>query len=81
MSTHNAFVAWTSPSFAKRLRGVKASSVLGKYAAGLDKNTTDASSIPMPSFMAFTKATTSGGVPFLDAMRLERKILSEVEAS
>lgn len=65
----------------KRLRGVNASSVLGRYAAGLNKNTTDASSIPIPSFMAFTKATTSGGAPFLDAVRLERKIFRDVEAS
>ena len=56
-------------------------SVLGRYAAGLNKNTTDASSIPIPSFMALTKATTSGGTPFLDAVRLARKMLSEVEAS
>jgi hypothetical protein len=55
--------------------------VLGRYAAGLNENTTKASSMPIPSFMAFTRATTSGGVPLLDVPRLERKMLSEVEAS
>ena len=65
----------------KRLRGVNALSVLGRYVAGLNENTTEASSIPIPPFMAFTKATTSGRTPLLDAVRLERKMLSEVEAS
>jgi hypothetical protein len=69
------------PSFVKRLRVVNEPSALGRYVAGLNENTTEASSMPIPSFMAFTRARTSGGVPFLDEPTFEIKMLREVEAS
>jgi hypothetical protein len=65
----------------KRLRVINAPSARGIYAAGLNENTTDASSIPIPSFIAFTRATTSGVIPPLDERRLDKKMLSEVDAS
>jgi hypothetical protein len=81
VSTQWAFVACTLPSFVKRPRVANAPSAFGRYATGLNENTTEASSMPIPSFMAFTRATTSGGVPFLEELTLERKMLREVEAS
>jgi len=60
---------------------VNVPSARGIYAAGLNENTTEASSMPIPSFMALTRATTSGEIPPLDELRLNRKTLSEVDAS